>query len=79
MGTTKIPSECLWRGGWPVWGFVGVELVQSSSSPPQPKIASYAPAQWALNRLFALQTAMVNHKISCTNDSCYGQFRHHCS
>ena len=21
MGATKIPSECLWLEGWPVWGY----------------------------------------------------------
>ena len=26
----KIPSECLWCEIWPVWGYVGVESVQSS-------------------------------------------------
>ena len=30
MGTEKIPSEYLWYEGWPVWGYVGVELAQTS-------------------------------------------------
>ena len=45
MGATQIPCECLWHEGWPVWGFVGVELVQSSYSPLRTKIASYAPVK----------------------------------
>ena len=28
--TKNISSECLWCERWPVWGYVGVELAQSS-------------------------------------------------
>ena len=46
MDATKLPSECLWRERWPVWGYVCVESAQSSSFSPHPltKIAFYAPA-----------------------------------
>ena len=30
MGATNIPKECLWHDGWPVLGYVGIELAQSS-------------------------------------------------
>ena len=30
MGAAKIPNECLWHEKWPVWGYVGIELAQSS-------------------------------------------------
>ena len=29
-GAIKIPNECLWCERWPVWGYVGAELAQSS-------------------------------------------------
>ena len=44
MGATAIPREYLWCERWPVWGYVCVKSVHFSSSLPQPKIASYAPA-----------------------------------
>ena len=31
MSATKIPSECLWHEKWPVWGYIGIESVQSSN------------------------------------------------
>ena len=34
MGATKIPNECLWNERWPVWEYVGVESLQSSSFGP---------------------------------------------
>ena len=30
MGTTEIPSECLWSEQWSVWGYLEAELAQSS-------------------------------------------------
>ena len=30
MGATKIPNGSLWHERWPVWGYFGDELVQSS-------------------------------------------------
>ena len=41
MGATKLPSECLWRERWLVWGYVCIESAQSSSfglRPPNQKL-----------------------------------------
>ena len=46
MGATKIPSECLWHEKWPVWEYVCIESVQSSTFGPPNKICFLHPCSY---------------------------------
>ena len=66
LGATKIPNECVWRKKWPVWGYVGIELAQSSYDFELSYVYTYSSIECIFIRLFMMQLNKYDAYLSYT-------------